>query len=82
MLTEMHTSQGNLLGKCSRAALPNSSTMGAAYVLGWPKSPFSFFCKVKDTFFIVTNNFIDLDILSMLAISPYWLLVGRGQGCG
>ena len=25
--------------------------------------------KIKDTFFILTNNFIDLDILSMLAIS-------------
>ena len=28
-----------------------------------------FFYKIKDTFFIFTNNFIDLDILSMLAIS-------------
>ena len=27
------------------------------------------FCKIKDTFFIFTNNFIDLGILSMLAIS-------------
>ena len=31
-------------------------------ILGWPKSPFSFFCKIKDTFFIFTNNFIDVDI--------------------
>ena len=38
-------------------------------VLGWPKSPFSFFHKIKDTLFIFTNNFIDLDILSVLAIS-------------
>ena len=38
-----------------------------------------FFCKIKDTFFIFTNNF-DLDILSMSAISHYWLLVGRGLG--
>ena len=37
--------------------------------LGWPKSLFSFFHNVKDTFFIFTNNFIDLDIRSMLAIS-------------
>ena len=37
-------------------------------VLGWPKSPFSFFHKIKDTFRIF-NNFIDLDILSLLAIS-------------
>ena len=29
----------------------------------------SFFRKIKDTFLIFTNNFIDLDILSMLAIS-------------
>ena len=31
-------------------------------------------------FFIFTNNFIDLDILSVLAISHYWLLVGRDPG--
>ena len=48
---------------------------------GWPKSLFSLFCKIKDTFSTFINNFIDLDILSMLAISYYWLLVGRGQGC-
>ena len=34
-------------------------------VQGWPKSPYGFFCKIKDTLFIVTSNFIDLDILSM-----------------
>ena len=51
------------------------------YVLGWPKPPFSFFHKIKDTSFIFTSNFIDLDILSMSAISCYWVLVGRGQGC-
>ena len=49
-------------------------------VLGWPKSPFSFFHKIKDTFFIFTNNFIDLDSLRVSAVSCYWLLVGRGQG--
>ena len=35
-----------------------------------------FFCKIKDTFFIFTNNFIDLDILCMSAIScmvSHWL---------
>ena len=37
-------------------------------LLGWPKSPFSFFCKIKDTFFIFTNNYIDLGILSTSAI--------------
>ena len=38
-------------------------------VLGWPKSPSSFFRKIKGTFFMFTNNFIDLGILSMSAIS-------------
>ena len=33
------------------------------------KSPYDFFHKIEDTFFIFTNNFIDLDILSMSAIS-------------
>ena len=43
-------------------------------VLSWPKSPFSFFHKIKVTFLIFTNNFIDLDILYMLAISHMdWL---------
>ena len=48
-----------------------SSLMWRAFweLLGWPKSPYVFFHKTKDTFFIFTNNFIDLDILSMLAIS-------------
>ena len=32
-------------------------------ILGWPKSPCGFFCKI-DTFFIFTNNFIDVDIFS------------------
>ena len=49
--------------------------------MGCPKRPYGFSCKIKDMFFIFTNNFIDLDILSMLAISSYWLLLGRGQGC-
>ena len=51
------------------------------FILGWSKCPFWFFCTLKETFFIFTNNFIDLDILSMSAISCYWLLVCRGQGC-
>ena len=50
------------------------------FIGGWPKSPFSFFCEIKDIFFIFTDNFIDLDILSISAISHYWLLVGRGPG--
>ena len=32
------------------------------YLLGWSKSLFSFFHKIKDTYFIFTNNLIDLDI--------------------
>ena len=41
-----------------------------------------FFFSVKIHFFsIFTNNFIDVDILGMSAISCYWLLVGGGQGC-
>ena len=43
-----------------------------ANTMGWPKSLFSFFHKTKHTFFIFTNNFIDLDILSMSAIPHYW----------
>ena len=54
------------------------SGIGALLVLltGWPKSPFSVFCKIKDAFFTFTNIFIDLDILSMSAIScmvEHWL---------
>ena len=41
----------------------------------------SLFGKIRDTFFIFTNNFIYLDILTMSTVSHYWLLVGRGQGC-
>ena len=37
-------------------------------ILGWPKSPFSFFHIKKDNFIFI-NNFIDLDILSISAIS-------------
>ena len=40
-----------------------------------------FFYKIKYMVFIFNNNFIDLDILSMLTISRYWLLVGRGKMC-
>ena len=43
-----------------------------------PNSLFSFFWKIKHTFFIFTNNFIDLDTLSMLPISCYWFLEVRG----
>ena len=35
-----------------------------------------FFCKIKDTFFIFTSDFIDLDILSMSAYLP--LLASSG----
>ena len=39
------------------------------YIFGWLKSPFSFLCKIKDTWFIFTNNFIDLDIFTISALS-------------
>ena len=38
-------------------------------LLGWPNCLYLFFCKIKDTFFIFNNNFINLGILSMSAIS-------------
>ena len=38
-------------------------------ILGWPKIPYVFFHKIKDMFLIFTNSFIDLDILSVSAIS-------------
>ena len=45
-------------------------------LLGWPESLFSCVCKRQDTFFIFTNNFIDLAILRMPALSrivEHWL---------
>ena len=42
----------------------------------WPKSLYGFFHKIKDTFSIFTSNFIDLDILSISALSrvvEHWL---------
>ena len=68
-----------VLTLCGKVRKKNEENDGQ--LLGWPKSPFSFFSKIKETFFIFTNNFVDLDILSMSAISCYWLLVPRGQGC-
>ena len=51
---------------------------------GWyycrPKRLLRFFHEIKDTVFIFTNNFSDLDVLSMSAVSRYGLLVGRGRG--
>ena len=47
------------------------SAFCVADVLCWPKSPFSFFCKIKDRLFILTYNCIDLDILS-LSVIYYW----------
>ena len=49
-------------------------------VLGWPKSLFSSFDKTKDRFFMLTDNFADLGIWSMSALSGYWLPVRRGRG--
>ena len=54
--------------KPRRIIVPTLELAGSI-ILGWPKSPFSFFCKIKDMVFIFTNNFIDLDILRMSAVS-------------
>ena len=47
-------------------------------LMGWPKSPFVFSCKIKDTFFIFTNNFIGSDILSMW-LSSAWCNIDCSQ---
>ena len=47
-------------------------------LLHWLKSPLSFFHKIRDTFFIFTNNSIDLDILSM-SLSPVWCNIDCSQ---
>ena len=44
------------------------------------KVHYIFSCKIKDTFFSFINNFIDLDLLIMKALSRYRFPVGRGQG--
>ena len=49
-------------------------------LLDWPKNLLFLFHKIKDTFFIFTNNCIDLDILSMLSVSCYWLPSGQKPG--
>ena len=47
---------------------------------GLAKSPFIFFHKIKDAFFIFSNILIVLDILSMLALFPQ--LASSGQRLG
>ena len=69
-----HKASNVHLGKQFMISWPPSSS---SQVLGWPESLFIFLCKIRD-FFHFTNNFIELDILSMSAKSCYWLLVGRG----
>ena len=46
----------------------NTSLCGMYYI-GQKVCMYGVFWKIKDTFFIFTNNFIDLGILSMSAIS-------------
>ena len=48
-------------GKMVNAGLSGTYWVGQKVCMG-------FFCKIKNIFFIFTNNFIDLDILSMLAL--------------
>ena len=71
--------------KSNQACRPDFSSYSRSYYLadkywvGQKLCMFSFFRKTKDTFFIFTNDFINLDILSMLTISCNWLLLmGRG----
>ena len=45
---------------------------------GWPKSPHGFLHKIKDTLFIFTNSFIDVDSLSV-SLCPMWCNVGCSQ---
>ena len=53
--------------------------LSCGLALRGPKSPFSFFHKIRHIFNF-TSNFIDLDIWSTSVISHYWILVGRGRG--
>ena len=46
-------------------------------VLGWPKNWCVFFCKIKDTFFIFTNNFIW--IFWVCQLSPAWYNIDCSQ---
>ena len=63
-----------------RASLSFPSLLYVVAAIGLAKkSVWVFFHKIKDTFFIFTHIFINLDILSMSATSCYWLLVGGGQ---
>ena len=48
--------------------------------IGLAKKICSAFSIKSKAFYIFTNNFIDLTILSMLCISYNWILVGRVQG--
>ena len=59
---------------CITLNTDNSEKTYLNYILGWLKSSYGFFHKRKYIFFIFTNNFIDLDILNMSAIShiPTW----------
>ena len=58
---------------------PNQIGLGNKHNIVLAKKSGMFFNNIKDIF-IFTNNFIDLGIVSMLAISHYCLQVGRGQG--
>ena len=58
----------------------NETTAVCPHILGWPKSLVRFVYKVKTTFFTFTNNFIDLDMLSVSAISCYWVPVVEPRG--
>ena len=65
--TSTHRDLGDILGWWS-PMLSDEVRESKTQVTGLVKK-FSLFCKIKDEFFIFTNNFFDLDLLSMFAIS-------------
>ena len=66
----------DLLGWSLSHIMSNHCIAYLKLILGWPRSPFSFFHKMKVTFFIFTNNywFGNFEYVGSL------LLLGRGQG--
>ena len=38
---------------CGGGVVLHNTAVNVCKILGWPKSPFRFFCKIKDTLFIL-----------------------------
>ena len=69
------------LSPCRKMPPTDSLNNSVSHFTYWVGLKVQLFFSIKSkTFFIFTSNYF-LDILSMLAISHYWLLVSRGQGC-